>query len=113
MKRTDLWGATTAADVRELLPEVPILVVKDGPIAATEFGSDHTVAVPALQVEVVESVGAGDAFAAGWIHGFLNGSDAADRLTLGHLTAREALLSTTDQGDLTALASLRLVGMTP
>ena len=70
-----LWGAevVSADDVRALLPEPRLLVVKDGAVGATEFardaagGADVRTHVPALSVEVVEQVGAGDAFAAGYL----------------------------------------------
>ena len=35
-----LWGAATADDVRALLPDVPLLVVKDGAVGATGFDAD-------------------------------------------------------------------------
>jgi 2-dehydro-3-deoxygluconokinase len=40
--------------------------------------------VPAHRVDVVEPVGAGDAFAAGYLAGLLRGDQPVDRLALGH-----------------------------
>jgi 2-dehydro-3-deoxygluconokinase len=91
-----LWGAKTAGDVRELLPEPAVLVVKNGGIDATSFGPDGVVVEPALPVDVVEPVGAGDAFAAGWLHGMLTGLAYPARLRLGHLLAGAALTSLSD-----------------
>ncbi|HIT76344.1 MAG TPA: sugar kinase, partial [Candidatus Avipropionibacterium avicola] len=69
----DLWGCRTPEDVRDLLPEPARLVVKDGAVAAHEFvrgrSGDHRLTVPALHADVVEVVGAGDAFAAGYLAG--------------------------------------------
>ncbi|MER7013396.1 sugar kinase [Saccharopolyspora sp. NPDC000359] len=90
-----LWGVRTPEDVRELLNRPDVVVVKDGAEAAHALGS-ATVTVPAPEVEVVEPVGAGDAFAAGFISGVLRGADAAQCLRLGHLLAAHSLLSTED-----------------
>ncbi|MDA0564471.1 sugar kinase [Streptomonospora sp. S1-112] len=85
-----LWGTATAEEVRALLPDVPRLVVKDAEHGATEFAEGRT-HVPSPVVEVVEPVGAGDAFAAGYLAGGLRGLDAAGRLRLGHLCAARVL----------------------
>lgn len=91
-----LWGTTTADDVRSVFPAAPHLVVKDADIEAVEFSSAGTTTVPALRVDVVEAVGAGDAFAAGWLDGFLAGADAEARVARGHACAARALSSTHD-----------------
>lgn len=92
-----LWRTTTAEQVRELLPQPQWVVVKDGPVRASAFGSS-TAHAPAPTVEVVEAVGAGDAFAAGWLHGWLHDLPPAARLHLGHLVAGTVLRSPTDHG---------------
>jgi 2-dehydro-3-deoxygluconokinase len=83
-----------------VLPEPAPLVGQDGDIGATEFdtvdGAELTTFVPAIATEVVEPVGAGDAFAAGYLAALLNGADAAARLRAGHERARLVLLSTSD-----------------
>lgn len=91
-----LWGTATAADVRALFPETPHLIVKDADIEAIEYSSEGAVTVPALRVDVVEAVGAGDAFAAGWLHGYLGDDPAAERVAKGHAFAARALSSTQD-----------------
>jgi len=97
-----LWGAqlADAQDVRTLLPEPRILVVKDGAIAATMFCDEACVVVPALRVDVVEPVGAGDAFAAGFLAALLQGRSGEHCLRSGHLTAAAALSVTGDHGPL-------------
>ncbi|MBR8743188.1 sugar kinase [Nocardiopsis sp. MG754419] len=95
----ELWGTHTARDVRDLLPDVDRLVVKDAEHGATEFGGEGETYVPAPRVEVVEPVGAGDAFAAGYLAADLRGLDARGRLRLGHLCAGRVLRVT---GDLAA-----------
>lgn len=97
----ELWGAALEpADVRELLPRPRLLVVKDGGRAATAFGEDGACSVPAPRTEVVEVVGAGDAFAAGFLAGLLRDGDRERALRLGHLTAASALQVTGDHGPL-------------
>ncbi|MEV5781162.1 sugar kinase [Streptomyces sp. NPDC052287] len=59
--------------------------------------ADTVTRVPALRVDVVAPVGAGDAFAAGFLSATLRGLPARDRLRHGHLTAAAAL---TVPGDL-------------
>ncbi|MFE5775368.1 PfkB family carbohydrate kinase [Brachybacterium sp. NPDC056505] len=98
-----LWSARTADDVRALFPQVPHLVVKDADVEAVEFASevfDDTgagrTAVATPRVEVVEAVGAGDAFAAGWLDALLDQAPPAVRLARGHAWAARALSSTQD-----------------
>lgn len=86
-----VWGADTAQAVRELLPDVPTLVVKDAEHRATSFDGAVRTDVPSPTVHVVEPVGSGDAFAAGYLSGLLDGRPPVDRLRLGHLLAAETL----------------------
>lgn len=91
-----LWDTPTDDDIRALLPDVPRLVVKDGDVGATEYTEAGRVFVPAFPVEVVETVGAGDAFAAGYLSGLLEGADSTELLTRGHRKAAVALTTTAD-----------------
>ncbi|WP_399893524.1 sugar kinase [Streptomyces sp. BBFR51] len=97
----DLWGADlTGTDVRRLLSRPRILVVKDGGRGATAFTEQGVCTVPALATEVVEPVGAGDAFAAGFLAGLWRGADIGRALRLGHITAASALKVVGDHGPL-------------
>ncbi|WP_087622853.1 sugar kinase [Aeromicrobium sp. PE09-221] len=91
-----LWRTGTAEEVRALLPDVPDLVVKDGGSTVVEFSGGQVTSSRAPRVEVVEPVGAGDAFAAGWLAGVLRGLDPVRRLRLGHLVASRVLSSPSD-----------------
>jgi len=91
-----LWGTSTAEDVRRLLPSPAELVVKDGPVGATVLTERRTVFEPALQVEVVEAVGAGDSFAGGYLHARLRNDDLGARLRTGHTLAAAVLGTTAD-----------------
>lgn len=98
-----LWGTTTVLSVAHRLPHVRTLIVKDGSDSATSFTDGHLVRVPALAVEVREPVGAGDAFAAGYLRGRLLDLGPEVCLRLGHLVAIRALGSATDVGSLPVL----------
>ncbi|MFC9561861.1 sugar kinase [Agromyces sp. NPDC056965] len=94
-----LWGTVTPDAVRALLPEPALLVVKDGAVGATEFraGADSgSTQVPAMSVDVVEAVGAGDAFAAGYLDALLAGGGPSERLAAGHARAVTVLGDTAD-----------------
>jgi len=91
-----LWGTATADDIRALLTEPTELVVKDGDIGATLFDADGAHFVPALRVDVVEAVGAGDAFAGGYLAARLDGADPEARLRAGHERAALVLQTTSD-----------------
>ncbi|MFB9464204.1 sugar kinase [Streptomyces cinereospinus] len=97
------WGLTGGPGaVRELLPEPATLVVKQGAAGATVFareasGRPGPVTEPTPRVDVVAPVGAGDAFAAGFLSGTLRGLPPRARLRHGHLWAAAAL---TVPGDL-------------
>jgi 2-dehydro-3-deoxygluconokinase len=101
-----LWGVATPGDVRALLPAPGVLVVKDGAVGAYSFGPTGTCFVAAPAVDVVEPVGAGDAYAAGYLYGLLHDLPETDRLRLGHLVAGAALRVTGDVGDLPPVADL-------
>ncbi|MFI0237208.1 sugar kinase [Streptomyces sp. NPDC016845] len=97
----DAFGITGGPDeVRAALPEPDLLVVKcgaDGAIAYDRDGGRHFESAP--RVDVVAAVGAGDAFAAGFLSATLRGLPVTDRLRHGHLWAAAAL---TVPGDLAA-----------
>ncbi|MFD0502944.1 carbohydrate kinase family protein [Streptomyces chiangmaiensis] len=93
-------GITDADGVRTLLSGPHVLVVKDGDRAATAFVGDAVHSVPALKVRVAEPVGAGDAFAAGFLSGLLRQLPVDRALRLGHLTAASALRVAADHGPL-------------
>lgn len=91
-----LWGTNTPGEVRAILHAPDRLVIKDSDVGATEFSADGEVFVPALSVDVLEAVGAGDAFAAGYLAASLDGMDAEARLSAGHARAALVLQSMSD-----------------
>ncbi|MCR3748825.1 sugar kinase [Lentzea californiensis] len=94
-----VWGTGDPARLRKLLPGPSSLVVKQGADGATLLEGGASYFEPALEVEVVEPVGAGDAFAAGFLAATLAGESPSVRLRAGHLQAATALLTAEDVGD--------------
>jgi 2-dehydro-3-deoxygluconokinase len=107
-----LWNTRTAEEVRAMLPGPATLVVKDGAVGATSFTMTGRHFVPAPEVAVVEPVGAGDAFAAGYLFGVLRGLAEPARLRLGHLVAGSALRAAGDIGVLPPAEDLLKEAMT-
>lgn len=105
-----MWGLDDPAEIAAFLGHPPALVVKDAEHGATLLRGDELTWVPSLHVDVVEPVGAGDAFAAGFIAGTLRGLPDHRRLRLGHAVAACALGTPHDLGTLPELDDLaRLV----
>ena len=94
-----LWGTETLESIRKLLPGPATIVVKDGEIGATTLLDDgEALFVPAPLIDVIEPVGAGDAFAAGYLYALIQGRSERDRLQAGHAAAGRALVTTDDVG---------------
>lgn len=102
----ELWGTATPDAIAAHLAGAGRVIVKDSDRFATSLAQGTYVSVPALRVEVAEAVGAGDAFAAGWLAAMLLGREEATRLRCGHLMARAALTSRTDHGERIPLPAL-------
>ncbi|MDX3751148.1 sugar kinase [Streptomyces sp. AK08-02] len=101
------WGLRGADDIAKALPEPRFVVVKQGGDGAVAFdrrigtgtGVTDSVRVPAPHVDIVAAVGAGDAFAAGFLSATLRALPVRDRIRHGHLMAAAVL---TAPGDLAA-----------
>jgi 2-dehydro-3-deoxygluconokinase len=104
-----LWGTTDGASIRALVDKPAHLIVKDGGIDALDFNRNECTRVPSPRVTVLEAVGAGDAFAAGWLSGFLRNAPAATRLMLGHYVASRVLATTTDHAPLGSPAKIAAI----
>ncbi|UOD81240.1 sugar kinase [Paenarthrobacter ureafaciens] len=95
------FGTTDEAQLRRLLPDPDVLVIKNEAISAISLNRNGTrVEVPALSVAVVEPVGAGDSFAAGYLSGLLFGLDQKASLRRGHVAAACTLTVHGDRGPL-------------
>lgn len=96
-----VFGTDDPVALRARLPHPELLVIKDG--AHRALAVDRAAAVvarPALRVEVVEPVGAGDAFAAGLLTGLVRGEPVARCLRRGHLSAAAVLTVAGDSAPL-------------
>jgi sugar/nucleoside kinase (ribokinase family) len=78
---------------------VPLLVVKRGKAGAVAQRGSERFRVEAFPVDAVDSVGAGDSFDAGFVHGLVRGWGIEDCLKLASLTGA---LSTTRAGGIEA-----------
>jgi sugar/nucleoside kinase (ribokinase family) len=74
---------------------VPLLVVKLGANGALARRGTEQYVGPALKIQVVDPVGAGDSFDAGFLHEFIHGADLQTCLDAGNLAGA---LSTTRPG---------------
>jgi sugar/nucleoside kinase (ribokinase family) len=81
--------------VQSLLEDIPLLVVKRGAKGATAFTTKEEVSVKAIPVEVVDPVGAGDSFNAGFLHKWTESKPLVECLAYGNLAAA---CSTTQPG---------------
>ena len=70
-----------------LASRVPVLVVKRGGRGASVFAAGDRLDAPALQVDVVDTVGAGDTFDAGFLHQWLRKSSLETCLAFGNCAA--------------------------
>ena len=81
-RRGDLEDA-----VKELLEIVPLLIVKRGARGATAYTRNSEVSVEAISVNMIDPVGAGDSFNAGFLHKWTQGKPLEDCLVYGNLAA--------------------------
>ncbi|MFF5176487.1 sugar kinase [Micromonospora sp. NPDC000316] len=102
----DPVGALRAAGVTEV-------VVKHGAGGATSHSAAGTVHRPARQVPVVDTVGAGDAFVAGFLSGWLDGADVPARLDRAVTTGAFAVATRGDWEGLPDRAELGLLDHGP
>jgi 2-dehydro-3-deoxygluconokinase len=106
------FGTTDEAELRRMLPGPQVLVIKNAAISAIALtrgdaaGGGTREEVPALSVAVVEPVGAGDSFAAGYLSGVLFGLGQKASLRRGHVAAACTLTVHGDRGPLPDAAQL-------
>lgn len=80
------------AGLAELAPKVPVLVVTRGEHGAVAIQEGNRAEVAAEPIaRVVDTTGAGDLFAAGFLHGHVSGRSVADCLTMGAIAAAEVI----------------------
>jgi sugar/nucleoside kinase (ribokinase family) len=82
MARTD--DVNRAADI--LSDKVPLLVIKRGADGAFARRGKETFSAPPLKVEMIDPIGAGDSFDAGFIHQFVRGQGIETCLRFANVT---------------------------
>lgn len=75
------------------IDSLPLCVVKQGAAGASAFCSTKVVSSPAEDVDVIDTTGAGDAFNAGFIHGWMSGQGIEECLVLGNRCGATAVRS--------------------
>ncbi len=70
--------------LKQLAERAPCVVVKLGPRGAIAAANGQVVTVPSFKVSPVDTTGAGDSFAAGFVHAFLSGRDLHGCLVEGN-----------------------------
>ena len=93
-----VFGTSDPDRLRALFPE-PRYLLATSPRGAVAFEGAERTDSTALDVPVVESIGAGDAFAAGFLAGVLAGLSLTGSLARAHRIATRALASTRDHVD--------------
>jgi len=88
--------------IARLAARIPTLAVKLGGKGAAALAKGQRVDLPALPIHVVDTVGAGDSFDAGFLYGYLNGWDLAKSLRMATVCGS---LSTRASGGTTAQAT--------
>ena len=91
-----VWGIDDPDQLRRMFAGPRHLIVKNGGGRVTVFDGPVRADIAALQVDVVEQIGAGDAFAGGFLAGLLTGLGVRERARLGHLCAAAVLTSHSD-----------------
>ncbi|AKM11135.1 adenosine kinase [Croceicoccus naphthovorans] len=111
----ELLGLTGAADIEAgiamIAPKLPVLVVTRSEKGAIAVAGQTRAEVPAEPVaKVVDTTGAGDSFAAGFLHGHVQGKSLADCLTIGAVAAAEVIshYGARPEADLAVLVAKRL-----
>ncbi len=80
------------AGIAHLAPQVPVLVVTRGAHGAVAVTADERAEVPAHPVtQVIDTTGAGDLFAAGFLFGHVRGRGLAECLKMGAICAAEII----------------------
>ena len=105
-----LFGADTPEEVVAAIRAAGAgeVVLRDGARGALVRDGERLREIPhAHVVDVVDEVGAGDAFAAGFVHGLLEGSNPVDCARVGNAVAARALRGTGDWETLPQLAELQ------
>jgi sugar/nucleoside kinase (ribokinase family) len=77
--------AKVEAAAEHIAAKVPLLIVKRGARGASAYTEGRRIDLPSLRVDVIDSVGAGDSFDAGFLHQWVRKADLETCLAYGNL----------------------------
>jgi sugar/nucleoside kinase (ribokinase family) len=77
--------------VASVRPHVDIAAVTRSEKGSVIVSGDRTATVPAEKVNVVDTTGAGDLYASGFLYGITHGKDIAEAARIGHICAGEII----------------------
>ncbi|MGY4647808.1 sugar kinase [Mycobacterium sp. URHB0021] len=106
-----VFGTASPGRIRNEFPEPEYLVVKNDAHHVIGFHRNVAVEVPSLTVDVVEKIGAGDAFAGGFLAGVITGKDMEHALRMGHICAASTLSTVGDAAAPPPTELTRLLGL--
>jgi sugar/nucleoside kinase (ribokinase family) len=86
-----LTGLDPAEAIEHISSQVEIAVVKRGEHGAMAIRGNERVLVPAIEASCIDTTGAGDLFAAGFIYGMSTGQNLADCTRYGTITAGKVI----------------------
>ncbi len=98
------------AGAARLAHKLPVLVTTHGPDGASAYAYGEKASVAAEPAQVLDTTGAGDLFAAGFLSGHVANRDLATCLTIGSVCAGEIIshYGARPEADLAALVKARL-----
>jgi sugar/nucleoside kinase (ribokinase family) len=70
--------------IAKLRTVVPLLIIKRGSKGASAYTKNHEWNASAERIQIVDAVGAGDSFNAGFLHAWLRGCDISTALEFGN-----------------------------
>jgi sugar/nucleoside kinase (ribokinase family) len=97
--------------LKQLAERVPCVIIKLGPRGAIAAADGEVLSAPPFKVSPVDTTGAGDSFAAGFVHAFLSGRGLRECLVQGNACGALSTLQvggTGGQPDLIALSKFLL-----
>ncbi len=106
--KTDLY-----AGLERMSKVIPLLVVKLGEKGAILKRGDQIIESSSIKVKVIDTVGAGDSFDAGFIYSYLNGMDLQECLRIACICGSLSTRSSGGTESQAALADLIAYGIDP
>jgi sugar/nucleoside kinase (ribokinase family) len=106
-----LEGSDPDSAIESLGRDVPLLVVTRAERGAVAIRGDERAEIAAEPIDrVVDTTGAGDLFAAGFLHGEVQGRSLKDSLRIGAIAAAEVIshFGARPEADLKALVAQKL-----